>query len=129
MRSVERKKISRRERVALSPASGPNQCWAADFVSDKLTDGRSHRILRVVDQFTRECIALEADRSLHGAHVVAALSRAIAERGATLRSGGGLFAPLSVNTASAGRRQGFASPAKNAVLGPGSSISLVEKRN
>jgi putative transposase len=81
VRSVERKKISRRQRVAQGPASRPNQCWSADFVSDKLTDGRSYRILTVIDQFTRECVALEADRSLHGRQVVAALTGAITERG------------------------------------------------
>jgi putative transposase len=86
VRSVKRKKISRRQRVAPCPASGPNQCWSADFVNDKLADGRSFRILTVVDQFTRECIALEADRSLHGTHVVAALTRAIEERGSVPRS-------------------------------------------
>ena len=57
VRSVERKKISRRQRVPQGPATGPNQCWSADFVSDKLTDGRSYRILTVIDQFTRECVA------------------------------------------------------------------------
>ena len=86
VRSVERKKISRRQRVAQGRASGPNQCWSADFVSDKLADGRSYRILTVVDQFTRECVALEADRSLHGTHVVAALTRAMGERGSAPRS-------------------------------------------
>ena len=33
VRSVERKKIGRRQRIPQSPASGPNQCWSADFVS------------------------------------------------------------------------------------------------
>ena len=82
MRSVERKRISRRQRVPQSIAAAPNQCWSADFVRDKLADGRSYRILTVVDQFTRECVALEADRSLHGTHVTTALTRAIEERGA-----------------------------------------------
>jgi putative transposase len=86
VRSVERKKIGRRQRIPQSPASGPNQCWSADFVSDKLADGRSFRILTVVDQFTRECVALEADRSLHGTHVAATLTRAIAERGIAPKS-------------------------------------------
>lgn len=86
VRSVERKKISRRQRVSHGPATGPNQCWSADFVSDKLTDGRSYRILTVIDQFTRECVALEADRSLHGKHVVTALTRAIMEREQAPRS-------------------------------------------
>ncbi len=67
-------------------ASGPNQCWAADFVSDKLTDGRAYRILTVIDQFTRECIALVAERSMSGSKVVAAFSQAMGERGAVPRS-------------------------------------------
>jgi putative transposase len=81
VRSVERKKISRRQRIPQGTATASNQCWSADFVSDKLTDGRTYRILTVVDQFTRECIALVADRCLRGSDVAAALSHAIAERG------------------------------------------------
>ena len=86
VRSVERKKIGRRQRVAQPPAAAPNQAWAADFVSDKLTDGRAYRILTVIDQFTRECIALVAERSMSGPQVVAAFSQAIGERGAVPRS-------------------------------------------
>jgi putative transposase len=86
VRSVERKKVARRQRVPQSAATGPNQCWSADFVSDKLSAGRSYRILTVIDQFTRECIALVADRSMNGAKVVASLTVAIAERGVVPRS-------------------------------------------
>jgi putative transposase len=86
VRSVERKKVARRQRVTQGQASGPNQCWSADFVSDKLADGRSIRIFTVVDQFTRECVWLEADRSMNGAKVTTALSKAIIERGAVPRS-------------------------------------------
>lgn len=82
VRSVERKKIGRRQRGPQGQASAPNPCWSADFVSDKLADGRSYRVLTVVDQFTRECVALEAERSLHGTYVAAALRRAIEQRGA-----------------------------------------------
>lgn len=80
VRSTERKKIARRQRVPQAQALGPNHCWSADFVSDKLADGRTIRILTVIDQFTRECVWLEADRSMNGPKVVAALSRAISER-------------------------------------------------
>jgi putative transposase len=52
-----------------------------DFMSDKLADGRSFRILTVVDQFTRECVCLEADRAMTGMQVAQALERAKAERG------------------------------------------------
>jgi putative transposase len=86
VRSVERKKISRRQRVPQTQACSPNQCWSADFVSDKLSDGRSIRILTVIDQFTRECVWLEADRSMNGPKVVAALTGAITGRGASPQS-------------------------------------------
>jgi transposase InsO family protein len=62
VRSVERKKIARRQRVPQTQAEQPNDCWSADFVSDKLADGRTFRILTVIGQFTRECVWLEADR-------------------------------------------------------------------
>jgi putative transposase len=52
-----------------------------DFMSDKLADGRSFRILTVVDQFTRECVCLEADRAMTGMRVAQALERAQVEQG------------------------------------------------
>lgn len=53
-----------------------------DFVSDRFADGRWFRVLTVVDQFSRECVLLVADRSLNSVKVSAALDRAIGERGA-----------------------------------------------
>lgn len=50
-------------------------------MSDKLADGRTFRILTVVDQFTRECVCLEADRAMTGMKVAQALERAKAEQG------------------------------------------------
>jgi len=50
-------------------------------VSDTFADGRSFRILTVVDQFTRECVCLEADRAMTEMQVAQALERAKAERG------------------------------------------------
>lgn len=44
----------------------PNERWSLDFVSDQLTDGRRFRILTIVDDCTRECLALVADTSLGG---------------------------------------------------------------
>ena len=60
---------------------GPNQRWSLDFVSDTLTDSRRFRILAVVDDFTRECIALVADTSLSGLRVGRELDAVIARRG------------------------------------------------
>ena len=58
---------------------GPNQRWSLDFVSDAFTGGR--RFLAVVDDFTRENLALVADTSLSGQRVTRELDRVIAERG------------------------------------------------
>ena len=51
-----------------------------DFISARLTTGRQFRILTVVDQFTRECVALEADVSMNGNKVASALNKARRER-------------------------------------------------
>jgi transposase InsO family protein len=51
-----------------------------DFISARLTNGRLFRILTVIDQFTRECVALQADVSMNGKKVAAALNHARRER-------------------------------------------------
>jgi putative transposase len=68
-------------RAPMALPQGPNQRWSLDFVSDTLTDSRRFRILAVVDDFTRECIALVADTSLSGTRVGRELDAAIARRG------------------------------------------------
>ena len=59
-----RKRIALTERIPLSAASRPNECWSMDFVHDRLANGRRIRCLSIVDDFTRESIALEVDTSL-----------------------------------------------------------------
>jgi putative transposase len=81
VRTKQRRKLARRQRaMTTAMAARPNQCWSMDFVSDKFADGRSFRILTVIDQFTRECVRLEADRSMTGRKVAEALERAKQER-------------------------------------------------
>ena len=60
---------------------GPNQRWSLDFVSDSLICGRRFRILCVVDDYTRECLALVADTSLSGARVARELTGLMGSRG------------------------------------------------
>jgi putative transposase len=60
----------------------PNQRWSLDFVSDQMTDGRRFRVLTVIDDCTRECLALIADTSLSGLRVARELHQIIAHRGA-----------------------------------------------
>jgi putative transposase len=69
-------------RAPLSRPDGPNQRWSLDFVSDAFTDGRRFRILAVIDDFTRECLALVADTSLSGLRVARELDALIWQRGA-----------------------------------------------
>ena len=77
-----RKKIARRTRTPLVPASRPNQKWAMDFIAARLLDGRWFRVLTAVDLFTRESLVLLADSSLTGQKVPTALSLIVAQRGA-----------------------------------------------
>lgn len=86
VRTKHRKKIARRDRVPAPTPLRANQCWSMDFVTDKFTDGRSFRVLTIVDQFTRECIALSVDRSMSSAKVAEALTAAVDEYGAAPES-------------------------------------------
>jgi len=61
--------------------SRPNERWSLDFVHDQLVGGRSLRMLTVVDDHTRECLWIEADRSLSGRRVIQVLDRLIELRG------------------------------------------------
>jgi putative transposase len=62
--------------------TGPNQEWSLDFVHDALATGRGVRVLSVVDNFTRECLALETDTSFTSQRVTRILESVIASRGA-----------------------------------------------
>jgi putative transposase len=60
----------------------PNQRWSLDFVHDQLAIGRRFRVLNVVDDVTRECLAAVVDTSISGRRVVRELDDLIARRGA-----------------------------------------------
>jgi putative transposase len=68
-------------RAPMALPQGPNQRWSLDFVSDALADGRRFRILAIVDDFTRECLALVVDNSLSGIRVARALDLVTEFRG------------------------------------------------
>lgn len=75
VRRRRRKRLTRTERLPLARPHGRGQCWSMDFMRDTLADGRTFRTLNIVDDFTRECLAIEVDRSLPGARVVRVLER------------------------------------------------------
>jgi putative transposase len=68
-------------RSPMTLPDGPNQRWSLDFVSDSLNNGRRLRVLTVVDDYTRECLALVADTSLSGERLGRELDRIGEHRG------------------------------------------------
>lgn len=75
VRRRQRKRLTRADRVPLPLPSQPRQRWSMDFTTDTLADGRGFRTLNIVDDFTRECLAIEVDRSLPGLRVTRVLDR------------------------------------------------------
>lgn len=68
-------------RAPMAIPQGPNQRWSLDFVSDSLSCGRRFRILNVIDDFSRECLAAVVDTSLSGIRVARELDRIAEIRG------------------------------------------------
>jgi len=68
-------------RAPMAIPQGPNQRWSLDFVSDALANSRRFRILTVIDDFSRECLALVVDNSLCGIRVARELDRIVEMRG------------------------------------------------
>ena len=82
-RGGRKRAIGTRAPIALPQAR--NERWSLDFASDTLADGRRFRILCVIDDFSRECLALAADTSLSGRRVVRELDRHRGKGGASPR--------------------------------------------
>ncbi len=80
---VRRRRGRKRALGTRAPMTLPdaiNQRWSLDFVADALSDGRRFRILCIVDDFSRECLATVVDTSLGGVRVVRELERLATER-------------------------------------------------
>jgi transposase InsO family protein len=63
-----------------------NQVWTYDFVLDRIEDARRPKILTIVDEYSRECLALVVARSITAETVIATLARLAAQRGPPSRS-------------------------------------------
>jgi transposase InsO family protein len=81
-------KQPKRERLWLNDGScirlrpeHPNHVWAYDFVTDRTTEGRAFRMLTVVDEYTRECLAIVVNRKLDSTHVLETLGELFVSRG------------------------------------------------
>ena len=78
---TRRKKKLVRPRVPIEVPSGPNERWSADFVHDQLATGRRIRVLNIVDDFSRVCVAQLVDTSISGARTVRLLDQLAETRG------------------------------------------------
>ena len=81
VRQRKRKRLARVERQPMLMPQAPNQRWSMDFQHDLLATGQRVRTLNIVDDFSRECPAIEVDTSLPGARVVRVLERFAETRG------------------------------------------------
>ncbi|MGH9650830.1 MAG: IS3 family transposase, partial [Terriglobales bacterium] len=75
VRRRKRKRAAATERVPLVSPVRPNQGWSMDFMADALGTGRHFRTLNLVDEYTREALAIEVDTSLPGERVVRVLEQ------------------------------------------------------
>jgi transposase InsO family protein len=78
-----------------------NHFWAYDFVENRTRDGRKFRMLTVIDELTRECLAIEVKRRLNSQDVLAVLGRLFISRGVpdhTRSDNGGEFAAKAVRS-------------------------------
>lgn len=84
VRRRKRKRIAPSERRPLPKPASPNVSWSMDFVADGLASGRRIRCLTIVDDCSRECLAIEVDTSLPGSRVATVLNRLADMRGLPL---------------------------------------------
>jgi putative transposase len=81
VRRRRRKRISTLRAPRPAPPTAPCVRWSMDFMHDTLADGRVFRVLNVVDDFSRRCLAMEVDTSLPGLRVTRVLDRLLVEHG------------------------------------------------
>ncbi len=98
-------------------ARHPNHVWAYDFVHDTCANGQKLKILTVVDEWTRECLAVEVDGRINAARVTEVLQRLIYQHGApaSIRSDNGPeFVAKAVKTwlAQTGIQTAYSDPGK-----------------
>ena len=63
-------------------AAWPNHVWPYDFVEGRTHEGRKFRMLCIIDEFTREALAIRVKRKLNSTHVLEALADVMVRRGA-----------------------------------------------
>lgn len=81
VRSKGKKRRSQAPRSIREALSGPNERWSMDFVSDTLSNGRRFRCLTIMDEFSRECLAIHVAHSIPAAGVIEVMERLKESRG------------------------------------------------
>ena len=76
-----RRRVACRKRRMRPPATRRNESWSMDFVSDQLFDGRRLRVLTLVDNHTRESLALHVGQRVRGMDVVQVLEQVVDRQG------------------------------------------------
>ena len=83
--NLRKNKSGKRKSVCQAPQAdmpcAPDECWAMDFVSDQLYNGKRFRTLTLLDMFSRECLDIYADKGITGETVAGVLDRLKASRG------------------------------------------------
>jgi putative transposase len=81
VRRKGKRKRSQVRRLERAPLKGPGERWSLDFVHDTLSSGRSFRCLTVMDEFSREALAIHVAHSIPSVRVIEVLERLRTERG------------------------------------------------
>lgn len=81
MRIKPKKRLKREKPEPLSIPVSRNVSWSVDFMHDQLSDGRSVRLLNIIDDFNREALAIEVDFSLPAIRVIRTLEQIIEWKG------------------------------------------------
>jgi putative transposase len=84
LRIKPRKRLNREKPEPLTVPEEINQVWSMDFMHDQLSDGRSIRVLNVIDDYNREALGMEIDFFLPSERVIRALKQIIEWRGRPL---------------------------------------------
>src|SRR5262249_58187087 len=86
VRRRKRRKLVAGARIVLAAPTQPNERWSMDFMGDTLASGHTFRTLDIVDDASRECLAIEVDHGLSALPVTPVLDHLAVSRPLPLRS-------------------------------------------
>lgn len=81
IRRRAKKRLPARVKQQLFQPTAPNEVWSLDFMHDSLWDGRTFRMLNVIDDYNRQVLRMEADTSLPSLRVIRVLEQLEESRG------------------------------------------------